>query len=194
MNNNKNNDKNNNKQSNFNVIDEIKKLETKYTLSNTQKILLATDGSVTTILDVLKGTVNIKTLVQEYQKADENIAKQLNIEEGEEVNYRVVIIKREDEPLIYASSYIPLKRVSEEFKEDLIRADIPIGRILKSHKIESRREVQATEVKPSNEELKRIFKTEVELLSRKYNIIHKDNILFSIEETFPIDSFTGDFK
>ena len=182
-----------NNKNNFNVIDEIKKLETKYVLSNTQKILLATDGSVTTILDVLKGTVNIKTLIQKYQKADENIAKLLNIDEGEEVNYRVVIIRREDEPLIYASSYIPLKRLTEEFKEDLIRADIPIGRILKSHKIESRREIQTTEVKPSNEELKQIFGTEVDLLSRKYNIIHKDNILISIEETFPLNSFIGDF-
>jgi len=36
-----------NKNDNFNVIDEVKKLETEYPLSNTQKILLSTDGSVT---------------------------------------------------------------------------------------------------------------------------------------------------
>ena len=182
-----------NKNDNFNVIEEVKNLETEYRLSNTQKILLSTDGSVTSILDVLKGNVNIKTLLQEFHKADKFMAELLDIDEGEEVNYRVVIIRRKDEPLIYASSYTPIKRLTKEFKEDLIRADIPIGRILKKHKIESRREVQAVEVKTTNKELTKIFGTEVDLLSRKYNIIHKDNILISIEETFPISSFTSDF-
>ena len=181
-------------ETNFNAIEEIKNLEKEYSLSDTQKILLSTDGSITAILDVLKGTVNIKTLKQEHQKANEDLAKILDIDIGDEVNYRVVIIRREDEPLIYASSYTPLKRLTDEFKEDLTRADIPIGRILKTHKIESRREVQSIEIIDSDEELKDIFKTEDKLLSRTYNIIRKDNILMSIEETFPISSFTYDLK
>ena len=183
-----------NKTPNFNAIDEIRNLETKYSLSDTQKILLSTDGSITNILDVLKGTVNIKTFKQEHRKANKDIAELLAIDEGDEVNYRVVIIRIKEEPLIYATSYTPLKRLTEEFKEDLTRADIPIGRILKIHKIESRREVRSIEIKETNEELKKIFKTDADLLSRTYNIIHKDNILISIEETFPISSFTYDLK
>ena len=35
-------------------------------LSNAQKILLTTDGSVTTILDVIRGHVTIETLEQKF--------------------------------------------------------------------------------------------------------------------------------
>ena len=99
-------------------------------LSSAQKILLTTDGSVTSILDVLKGHVDINTLQQEFKPADKEMARNLNIHEGNSVNYRVVIIKTAQDPLIYAVSLVPLNRLNNEFKEDLIRADIPIGRIL----------------------------------------------------------------
>ncbi|MEA4956407.1 Chorismate pyruvate-lyase [bioreactor metagenome] len=178
------------------IIDKIGKLEKKgFKLSNTQKILLATDGSVTTILDVLVGEIKIKTLKQEFQDADENIAKLLNIKKGEKVNYRVVVMFNESKPLIYATSYIPIKRLTSEFKKDLISADIPIGRILRKYNIESRREIQSVQIEDNpNEELKNIFKTNVNFLSRDYNIIHNDEILIWIEEKFPIDSFLKNYK
>ena len=53
----------------------IKKIEEEVgNLSNAQKILLTTDGSVTTILDVIKGHVKIETLVQKFVDADEEMA------------------------------------------------------------------------------------------------------------------------
>ena len=60
------------------------------------------------------------------------------------VNHRVVVIGNRN--LIHAVSYIPLSRLDDEFREDLIRADIPIGRILKKHRIESRREIEVIDV------------------------------------------------
>jgi len=74
--------------------------------------------------------VDITTLQQEFVPADYEMARNLNIEEGDTVNYRVVIIKS-DEPLIYAISLVPVDRLDNDFKEDLIRADFPIGRIMK---------------------------------------------------------------
>ena len=103
------------------ILDEIKKIEKNVgKLSSAQKILLTTDGSVTTILDVLKGHVNINTLVQEFIPADRETAQDLSIEEGDTVNYRVVVIKSET-PLIYAISLVPIHRLNNDFKEDLIR-------------------------------------------------------------------------
>lgn len=172
-----------------NIFDGIKEIEkTAGKLSSAQKILLTTDGSVTAILDVLKGHVDINTLVQEFIPADEEMAKNLDIEEGETVNYRVVVI-RSNEPLIYAMSLVPLKRLDNDFKEDLIRADIPIGRILKKHNIESRREIKSVYVEDVNEELSDIFKTTSPMLSRTYNIIHHDEILIWLKETFPYSLF-----
>lgn len=172
-----------------NIFDGIKEIEkTAGKLSSTQKILLTTDGSVTAILDVLKGHVDINTLVQEFVPADKEMAENLDIEEGETVNYRVVVIKS-NEPLIYALSLVPLKRLDKDFKEDLIRADIPIGRILKKHNIESRREIKSVYVEDVNEELSDIFKTKSPMLSRTYNIIHHDEILIWLKETFPYSLF-----
>jgi chorismate-pyruvate lyase len=173
-----------------NVFDALPGIEERLgKLSSAQKILLTTDGSVTSILDVLKGHVDINTLQQEFIPADKEMAQNLNIPEGDSVNYRVVIIKTAKEPLIYAVSLVPLNRLNNEFKEDLIRADIPIGRILKKHNIESRREIKSIFIEEPDQELKEIFKTDSPFLCRTYNIIHQDEILIHLKEMFPDSLF-----
>ena len=171
------------------IFEDIKKIEKQLgPLSSAQKILLATDGSVTTILDVLTGHVNIRTLLQEFRSADADVAGILDVDEGDTVNYRVVVIEGK-EPLIYATSLIPVDRLDNDFKEDLIRADIPIGRILKKHNIESRREIKSVAVEESNQHLQEIFVTDTPMLTRTYNIIHKDRVLIWLKETFPYSMF-----
>lgn len=171
------------------IIDKIGKIEDKVgKLSSAQKILLTTDGSVTSILDILNGRVRVKTLVQEFQKADKHVAELLNMEPGDTVNYRVVVMGA-TEPLMHAVSYIPVKRLESDIKEDLIRADIPIGRILRKHGIESRREIKTVYAENISDELREIFKVDSPVLARTYNIIHRDEILIWIKETFPYSFF-----
>lgn len=157
--------------------------------SNTQKILLTTDGSITSILDVLNGKIDLKTLEQHFEDSNKKIADLLNIDEGEKINYREVLMHKNNNPLIYAVSYIPIKRLDEYFKSDLIRADIPIGRILKKYNIESRREIKKINVEHSNDKLRNIFKTDDDLLTREYTIIKDNEILIWIKEIFPISFF-----
>ena len=63
----------NNEDNNINVrlIEKINNLEESYgkTFSNTQKILLSTDGSITAILDVLYGKISLDTLQQHGNEA-----------------------------------------------------------------------------------------------------------------------------
>jgi chorismate-pyruvate lyase len=172
-----------------NILDGIKKIENKIgKLSNAQKILLTTDGSVTTILDVIRGHVEIETLEQKFISADSEMAQLLDIKEGDTVNYRVVVIQTH-EPLIYAISIMAVERLENHIKEDLIRADIPIGRILRKHNIESRREIKSVYAEDQSPEINKIFKSDSPMLSRTYNIIHKDQILIWLMETFPYDHF-----
>jgi chorismate-pyruvate lyase len=172
-----------------NIVDGIRKIEDEVgKLSNAQKILLVTDGSVTTILDVIRGHVKIETLKQEFVDADHEMAHLLNIEVGDSVNYRVVVIGTE-EPLIYAVSLIAVERLENDFKEDLIRADIPIGRILRKHNIESRREIKSVYFEDQSPEINDIFKVDSKMLTRTYNIIHNDEILIWLKETFPYTHF-----
>jgi chorismate-pyruvate lyase len=180
----------NGKEIDTNILNKVRKLEKEnYKLSNTQKILLSTDGSVTTILDVLNGKINIKTLTQQFKKADEKIANILNIKEGEEVNYRIVLMHKDNKPLIHAISYIPLKRLEKKFKKDLVMADTPIGRILRKYNIESRREIKNVYIEENHEELNKLFKSNSDLLSREYTIIRNNEPLIWIKETFPLNYF-----
>ena len=178
-------------EANKRLIEKINDLEKEYgiELSNTQKILLTTDGSITAILDVLYGKITLTTLNQHFETADSQHAKLVNVNKGDKINFREVIMHTEDFPLIYAISHIPLSRCSDEICSDLVRADIPIGRILKNYKIESRREINKIYIQKANETLSEIFNTHEDMLAREYVIINKDNILMWIKEVFPISYF-----
>lgn len=182
-----------NKDNNINIrlIEKINQVEKENNkeFSNTQKILLTTDGSITAILDVLHGKIDLKTLEQHFEASTEESAKLVNVDVGDEVNYREIIMHKDENPLIYAVSYIPIKRLSQEIKEDLIRADIPIGRILKKYNIESRREINEIKIEKADEKLKELYNTDEDFLTRDYTIIKDGEILMWIKEYFPITYF-----
>ena len=67
--------------------------------------------------------------------------------------------------------------------------DIPIGRILKNYKLETRREIGDIEVIKSEPELEEIYKTDDDFLSRNYDIIHNNEKIMWIQEMFPISYF-----
>lgn len=163
-------------------------------ISPVQKFLLGTDGSVTQILESITGKkVVIRTLVQKVVPADRAAAGSLGIAEGDPVNYRVVEIGTEEggEVLIWAVSRTPLSRLSPAFRDDLMKADIPIGRIISRHHIEARREILSACVTPATDEMGRVFaicKNEP-VLSRQYRIIHAEKPLILIEERFPYNRF-----
>lgn len=179
-------------EANRGLIDKINQVEKEYgrNFSNTQKILMTTDGSITAILDVLYGKITLSTLDQHFEDADKDHAKLVNVDEGEEINYREVIMHRDGKPLIYAISHIPLSRCTKDVCADLIRADIPIGRILKNYHIESRREIKNIWIEKPNDTLKELFGTDEDMLARDYVIINQDRILMWIKEVFPISYFT----
>ncbi|MBT0732296.1 DUF98 domain-containing protein [Methanoculleus bourgensis] len=168
-------------------------------LSPMQKVLIGTDGSVTNLLEMATGhPVTITTRVQEVVAADPGTAAALEIEPGDEVNYRVVELKDSvtGEVLIYAVSRTPLRRLAPEFRQDLMRADIPIGRILSRHRIESRREITDARVIQAGTDLARTFNVHrfESMLSRRYRIIHREEPLIAIEEVFPCTAFADEIR
>ncbi|BDC36395.1 MAG: DUF98 domain-containing protein [Candidatus Methanoliparum thermophilum] len=182
------------------MIEKIKNIEKDVgKLSSLQKLLLTTDGSITDILEILTGSeVKIETIYQKIGKADEYLAERLNISEGDEINERVVRIynSNNDKTLIYAKSYAPLKRTNDQFSNDLFKADIPIGKILKRYKIESRREIKDINFLRADKNISQvfgIFENEI-LLWRNYSIIKDGEVLIDIYEMFPYNSFQNEFK
>ena len=163
-------------------------------LSPVQKILLGTDGSVTQLLESVTGSeITVKTRVQEIVPADPVIAEHLGILTGEPVNYRIVELRDSvsGQVLIHAISHTPISRLSPDFRDDLMKADIPIGRIIQRHQIEARREIVNARVSPATDEAGRLFSicTNEPILSRQYRIIHGGAPLIFIEEQFPYNRF-----
>lgn len=182
----------NKNEANKRLIEKMNDLEDEYgkKFSNTQKILLTTDGSITAILDVLYGKISLFTIDQHFGTADENQAKLVNVNAGDKINFREVLMHKDGKPLIYAMSHVPLGRCSEEICCDLLRADIPIGRILKNYKIESRREVNNIFIERPDVKLENLFETSEDFLARDYVIINNEEILMWIKEMFPVSYFT----
>lgn len=179
-------------EANKRLIEKINDLEDDYgqKFSNTQKILLTTDGSITAILDVIHGKIDLFTIDQHFGTANAEQAKLVNVAEGDKINFREVLMHKSGKPLIYAISHVPLDRCSDDICHDLLSADIPIGRILKNYKIESRREVKNIFIEKPNVKLQELFDTYEDFLARDYVIIHEDEILMWIKEMFPVSYFT----
>lgn len=156
------------------------------------RILMTTDGSVTVIIEAItQKEVKVQTVEQKIVKADKKISKLLDVKVGEEVNYRVVYLKVDGEIYAKAVSYTPVKRLDDSFKEDLMRADIPISRIMKKHGIEARREIKWSKIinadKSLSEELG--INEGGEVIVRNYNIIKGGRILINITEFFPAEKY-----
>lgn len=146
------------------------------------RICAGTDGSVTLLLELLTGkAISVRTLEQSVVKASPEIARLLEIDEGDEVNTRLVTLSADDVVYVLAKSLSAIKRMPQEVRSDLMRADIPIGKILREHKLETRRDILKIEMMRSE------FFGDVPVLSREYRIIYKGKVLMWINECFPVD-------
>ena len=146
------------------------------------RICAGTDGSVTQLLEVLTGkTVEVKTLEQSLIKATHDIAKLFDIDVGEEVNSRLVTLDAGGTIYVLAKSLAPVKRMPQAVRDDLMKADIPIGRILREHKLETRRDILNIKI------VRQDFFGKVPVLSREYRIIYENKVLMWINECFPVD-------
>lgn len=146
------------------------------------RICAGTDGSVTLLLELLTGkAVTVSTLEQSVIKATPDIAGLLEIEDGDEVNNRLVTLSADSTVYVLAKSLSAINRMPHEVRSDLMRADIPIGRILREHKLETRRDILKIDMVRSE------FFGDVPVLSREYRIIYKGKVLMWINECFPVD-------
>ncbi len=146
------------------------------------RICAGTDGSVTLLLELLTGkTVNVETKKQGAIKATSEAAWLLDIDAGDEVNERLVVLTAGGTVYALAKSLAPVKRMPPDVRKDIMQADIPIGRILRDHKLETRRDIINMRMTAN------AFFGGIPVLSREYIIIHNNSILMWINEFFPVD-------
>jgi len=172
------------------MLDQLAELEKRYKLGPLQRILLTTDGSITRTFEALTGgTVKIETVTQEVVAADEDLSARLGVDAEDKVNFRVINLKTDDRILVHATSFTPLSRLKPAFRKDIMKEDVPIGRILARLRIEARREIRDFGVIRADAGLADIFQVSLGafLLRRNYDIIHNESVLMNITEVFPFD-------
>ena len=145
---------------------------------------------MTSIIRAVKGDASIRTVQQKVVRADTRTARLLGVNRGDEINYRVVDIIASGEVVGRATSYTPIRRMNREFMRDIMKADMPIGEIIRRHRMEVRREIRWWEIVEAGE-LADIFGigAEEEVIVRNYHIFHGGNVLINITEHFPLSKF-----
>ena len=158
-------------------------------LSTTQKIMLCIRGPITTILDVLYGEVNLFMLDQHFEKSDERIADLLKISEGDQIDYREVIVHKNGRPLVYALSYIPTSRITDKIMKDLKEERLTTGKIIDKNDVETTRVIKKIYIEKPTPTQVELFKTQEDMLTREYIMFHDKKVVIWTKESYPLSYF-----
>jgi len=167
----------------------LSELKSELELTPVQTMLLANTGSMTVLLEALFGIVRVETMSQQVESANSEAAEKLDVTLGGAVNHRIVRLVAGEQVLVYAESFAPISRLNIGFKEDIMKSDIPIGRIIDTHHIESRRMILGYDRQTAGNIFAEIFSIPADsiVLKRNYNIIHNEKPLINILEVFPYE-------
>ena len=173
------------------VREKIKEVEQKngVELSTMQKVFCSIEGPVVSILDVLYGDVNLFVLDQHIEKANELVAEHLEINVGDEVDLREVILHKHGRPLVYGISFIPKDRCSNTVIEKLLKEDQTTGRIILEHEIETITKINDIVIEEPRAKLQNLFHANEDLLIRDYTLIHKKKPVIWSKEIYPLSYF-----
>ncbi|MDO9517850.1 MAG: chorismate pyruvate-lyase family protein [Methanosarcinaceae archaeon] len=164
---------------NTDFLDKLRKFD----IPTCLRVCAGTDGSVTFLLEIMtRHDVTVVTEDQHQVPADDSMASLFDIDVGDDVNCRIVTLVADGVPYVYAKSLAPIDRMPEMVRQDMMRADIPIGKILREHGIETRRDFDGIEMVKGVS----LFGCE-SVLSRSYRIVHNGDVLMWINEQMPVD-------
>lgn len=172
------------------IRDEINRIEKEHDvqLSTIQKILLSINGPISTILDVLYGTVNLFMLDQHIEESPKS-SEIMDIKKGEEILFRESIVHKRGRPLVHVTSVVPIARCSKETLIDLFEEKLTTGKIIDNHDHETLRKITKISIEQPKPILKDLFNTDEDFLTREYIMINKGEVLIWTREEYPLSYF-----
>ncbi len=157
-------------------------------LSQQQRILLNTDGTVTDLIRLFTGEeIRVTKLSQEVVVSAEPDGLQL--EKASRLLLRRILLTG-NKHYLYAESYFVIDRMSEFLREQLLDSNIPIGLLWQQEKLETFREILAKGCEEDAELLDYFSDLkQATFLARTYRIYHGGLPLGLITEKFPSSYF-----
>ena len=161
-------------------------------LSPFQRILIATDGTVTEIVEAqYLETIRIVKLDENTERSCRAIPH-LESKAGDEIYLRKVMLRGKItyRNYIYAESIILPSRVENVLQMELQNTSKPIGKLLLENRTETYREIMACGLEAAGE-LADYFGLEPDdaLVSRTYRVFANREPMMLISEKFPFNAF-----
>ena len=144
-------------------------------LSPAERLLLATDGTVTHMLEALTGR-EVSVAILDREVTGGRLHRTVALEYGPD-----------DRPLVWARSTIRLSVLEPSVADELVDGDVGIGHLLRDGETETRREIVDVDVRPAGEFPPFVETDASRLLERTYRIYADRDRLMTITEYFPKD-------
>jgi chorismate-pyruvate lyase len=154
-----------------------------------QRILLATDGTVTDLIALYAGEpIRVKKLGQTIH--EEVAQAELKCTKPTRLLNRKILLSGAAKNYLYADSLFVVERLSKSIQEQMFHTDQPIGLLWKEERLETFREVVRQTVEPCAA-IAQYFDlpTSAPFVSRTYLIHHVGKPLGSITEKWPLSYF-----
>lgn len=158
-------------------------------LSLFQKVLLATDGTVTDLIALYTGeSIRVKKLEQAIR--EEIAPPALKCSGPTQLLIRKILLCGVSTNYLFADSVFVFERFSKSIQEQLLNTDKPIGLMWKEEQLETYREIVEQKVEPCAEIATHFGLPASEpFVSRTYLIHHNGKPLGSITEKWPVSLF-----
>lgn len=161
-------------------------------LSPFQRVLLATDGTLTEILEAYLGESMRVVILHQRQVETETRIADLALPRGKEVVQRQILLrgKWSHKNYLYADSILVPERLSEKLRYGVLFTQKPLGQLMIEAALETRRELLASSIHPA-EALGRHFAATpaTRMISRTYRIFAQRRAIMLITEKFPQSHF-----
>jgi chorismate-pyruvate lyase len=158
-------------------------------LSLFQRILLATDGTVTELVALYAGEpIRVKKLSQAIR--ENNAPAELQCAAPTRLLSRRILLTGAAKTYLYAESQFVLERLSKSTQDRMLNTDRPIGLLWKEERLETFREIVAQAVEPCAA-IAQYFDlpSSAPFVSRSYLIHHDRRPLGMITEKWPLGYF-----
>lgn len=158
-------------------------------LSLFQKILLATDGTVTDLIGLYTGeSIRVKKLEQAIR--EEIAPPTLKCSGPTRLLIRKILLSGASKNYLFADSVFVFERFSKSIQEQLLHTDKPIGLMWKEEKLETYREIVEQKVEPCAEIAAHFdLPGTAPFVSRTYLIHNAGLPLGAITEKWPVSLF-----
>ena len=159
-----------------------------------QRVLLATDGTVTDILEAYLGEkLSVVKLLQRLEQSADGVAD-LQAAPPVKILVRHVLLRgrRRLKNYVYAESILVPHRLDRQLRTELFATDKPIGQLINEAQLETRREILRSRIEPAGS-VGAFFGVHrrAPMLSRTYRVFVAARPIMLITEKFPRSLFNA---